>query len=133
MHYIGILMYVYNDPTNMADMDFGKSKILYVLVACVMSYTIFMLSVHISHFKNIFTNTLCLLGRHTLLIYGTHSLVFLLLNKVCDKLTGTSYNLMFDNPISITVIFFVTTVLILIPICFIKEKLTGYLTNLFNK
>lgn len=116
----------YQTYTNVNNVAFGHSSISYFAFACVLSmafvFACRFLCDHVSE-NNICVWTLSLFGRHTLVIYAGHTILFHFFNDVIYTKTGLLYQPMLNFKWSLVVIYFTIGAVILGFVCFLYEKL----------
>lgn len=116
----------YQTYTNVNNVAFGHSSISYFVFACILSmFFVIVCRFYCEHVseKNIGVRILSLLGRHTIIVYAGHTILFYLFNQAIYKSTGILYHPMQNFKISLVFIYFIAAIFILSFVCLIWERL----------
>lgn len=118
------LVFIKNDTyVNVSDMKFGRSQLFFVLNACFWCWLICCLSFKIVNSVKSITNILKMLGKHSIIVYIGHTILFVFLNKVLNYYTGIEYVPMHNFNNYLVIIYFFITCIVFIPICFLWNYL----------
>lgn len=114
------LIFIKNDTyVNVSDMKFGRSQLFFVLNACFWCWLICCFSFKIVSSTKKITIILEMLGKHSIVVYIGHTVLFVFLNKILKYYTGIEYIPMHNFNNFLVVIYFLITCIIFIPMCFL--------------